>query len=173
MDLVQALPDLASCVSALAAAVAVGVGVRTYRRQTNAQMFVEYTRRFHEVMALFPADSRGARLDLDTALPPESDELTLAVLRYLNLSSEEYYLYRRGYLAKDVWTIWEAEIDRTLQSPLFRREWPRLRNEFISFSEFSRYVEALLAPGRGDGQKVEARRLAEPAPPLVRAAQYD
>jgi hypothetical protein len=63
------------------------------------------------------------------------------VLRYLNLSSEEYYLFKRGYLRADVWRIWEGEMVRTLRSPLLRREWTKLASEFVSYPEFSTYVE--------------------------------
>ena len=93
-------------------------GVRVYRRQMNAQLFLEFTRRYDEVMRTYPEDTRSARLDSSQAPSSQSDELTAAVLRYLNLCSEEFYLRQRRYLAKDIWTIWEAEIQRTLQSPL-------------------------------------------------------
>jgi hypothetical protein len=64
-----------------------------------------------------------------------------AVLRYLNLCSEEFYLCRCGYLAREVWDIWEAELDRTLWSPIVRREWPELKREFAAYPEFAAYVD--------------------------------
>lgn len=140
MDL-KTVADIATFVSALAAFVAILVGIRTYKRQTNAQVFLEYTARYENVMALFPADARRARLDLDGEPPGPSDELSLAVLRYLNLCSEEFYLCRRRYLARDVWSIWEAELKRTLRSPLLLREWKSLRREFQSYPEFLEYVD--------------------------------
>jgi hypothetical protein len=82
-------------------------------------------------------------------------ELTLCVLRYLNLSSEEFYLYRRGYLRREVWDIWEGELLRTLRSPLLRREWKTLRHEFISYPEFSRYVDD--AQGREESPAPDER----------------
>src|SRR5205085_11922367 len=88
-----------------------------------------------------PVDAWAARFELDTALPAPSKELTLCVLRYLNLSSEEFYLYRGGYLRRDVWVMWEGELKRTLRSPLLAREWRTLKSEFVSYPEFARYVE--------------------------------
>src|SRR5438105_8667813 len=126
---------------ALFTAAGVVTGVLFYWRQCNAQIFLEYTKRYDEVMNKFPADARRTRLDLFAEPPPESEELTLAVLRYLNLSSEEYYLCARGYLSKHVWQIWEAELKRTLCSPLVMREWKKLRTEFLTYAEFLEYVE--------------------------------
>ncbi len=63
------------------------------------------------------------------------------MLRYLNLCSEEFYLYKKKYLSSHIWRIWEAELKRTLSSPLVLREWAGLREEFRSYPEFLEYVE--------------------------------
>lgn len=134
--------QFAAFLSAFVALVALGSGLRTYRRQANAQVFLEYTGRYQRTMESFPSSARRARFDLEAPPPPPSEDLTLAVLRYLNLCSEEFYLCTRGYLSKDVWAIWEAELRRTLRSPLVRREWQSLRGEFESYPEFVQYVDA-------------------------------
>lgn len=117
------------------------VAIRVYRRQCNVQVFLEYTKRYTEIMNAFPVEGRKARLDSFGEAPPQTDELSLAVLRYLNLCSEEFHLCKRKYLSKDVWRIWEAELRRSLASTLIRREWTRLRDEFQSYPEFVEYVE--------------------------------
>lgn len=119
---------------------------RVHNRQSNAQIFLEYTGRYERIMSDFPPDAFKARLDLDQALPEPNATLSLAALRYLNMCSEEYYLWRRGYLNTEVWTIWEAELQRTLRSPLILREWRDLSSEFESYPEFVRYVAAVQTP---------------------------
>ena len=128
MDIEQ-IVQLATLVSALIAAIGLIVGIVVYRRQSNAQVFLEYTKRYAQVMDRFPGDARKAKLDLDAAPPPESEDLTYAALCYLNLCSEEYYLCKTGYLSKAIWRIWEDELKRTLRSPLFRREWIKVKRE--------------------------------------------
>jgi hypothetical protein len=56
------------------------------------------------------------------------------------LCGEEYYLYKKGWLNKGIWKIWEAELIRTLQTPLFIREWEKLSSEFEAYSAFKEYV---------------------------------
>jgi hypothetical protein len=124
------------------------VAIRVYRRQCNVQVFLEYTKRYAEIMNMFPVEGRKARLDIFAEAPPKSDELSLAVLRYLNLCSEEFHLCKEKYLSKDVWKIWEAELRRTLASTLVRREWTRLREEFQSYPEFVKYVDKAQAETR-------------------------
>jgi hypothetical protein len=111
-------------------------GFYTYKKQSNIQIFLQYTKRYENIMDSFPEDARFYRLNSDKELPPESNELTIAVLKYINLCSEEYYLRESGQLSKKVWNIWKDELERTLQSNLVRREWPKLKGEYYSYKRF-------------------------------------
>jgi hypothetical protein len=116
------------------------VSVNNYRRQINVQILMKYTERYERILDQFPVDALPARFD-NNVLPPQSAQLTMCVLKYLNLCSEEFYLTTHGYLSKSLWSIWEADLKRVISSPLVRREWPTLRAEFLSHHEFVEYVE--------------------------------
>ena len=65
-------------VSAMIAAASLTIGVVTFRRevekhqdQRNAQLFLEFTKRFEEVMQSFPQNAWTARLDIEKAPPAE------------------------------------------------------------------------------------------------------
>ena len=128
--------------------IAVGVialiwGIVSYKNQMNAQLFLEFTKRFEEVMQSFPKNTWPSRLNIEGKPPPKSKALSLSALRYLNLCSEEYYLYKKHWLHKEIWKIWENELIRTLQTPLFIREWKTLAGEFESYPEFKEYVDKI------------------------------
>jgi hypothetical protein len=114
--------------------------INNYRRQMNAEILMKYTERYERILDQFPQDALIARFDA-RVLPPQSPQLRLCVLKYLNLCSEEYYLTRHGYLAESVWRIWEGDLKRIIGSPLLKREWPVLRAEFESHQDFLQYVE--------------------------------
>ena len=118
--------------------------INNYRRQMNTQIFMKYTDRYERILEQFPQDALAARFDA-RVLPPQSPQLRLCVLKYLNLCSEEYYLTRHGYLAESLWRIWEGDLKRIIGSPLLQREWPSLRTEFLSHQEFLEYVERVQA----------------------------
>lgn len=130
-----------SPLSLMVGAMGVAWAVRSHQKQLEAQLFLTLTERYETVMCAFPANAFATRFCTEEALPPESDALTLAVLRYLNLCSEEFYLWRRGYLSKRLWGIWRAELERMLQTPWLMREWDKLKNEFVSYPEFRTFVE--------------------------------
>jgi hypothetical protein len=140
MDLEFAI-QMGTLISAIAGILTLFIGIRIYKRQTNTQIFLEYTKRYNEIMESFPPEARPARLSLEDKMPDQSEGLSISILRYLNLCSEEYYLCERGYLSKELWGIWEDELKRTLNSPLFVREWEGLRNEFLSYPEFLEFVD--------------------------------
>jgi hypothetical protein len=143
------LVQIGTLISAFLMVVGLVIGVLIYRRQMNAQLFLEYTKRYEDIMNAFPADARDARLKIGCDTPKESEELTLVILRYLNLSSEEFYLCKNRYLSRKIWRIWEDELLRTLRAPLLMREWPKLKHEFESYPAFSAYVKNAQAKGIG------------------------
>lgn len=141
--------DIATFVTSLLGLIGVVIAIFTiksnsdlHRRQMNAEVFMKYAERYEQIMSCFPEDAFRARFSLGEELPPPSAQLTLAVLRYLNMSSEEFYLWKKEYVADEVWKIWEDELIRILQSPLLRREWQELESEFQSYPEFLEFVMA-------------------------------
>jgi hypothetical protein len=140
MTLEQAV-QIGTLISVAIAAIGLIFGVIVYSRQMNAQLLLEYTKRYEEIMSSLPSNARTARFDLFKEPPAPSEEITTVILRYLNMSSEEFYLQRKKYLSKPIWSIWEDELVRTLQSPLVKREWDILKVEFKSYPEFYEYVE--------------------------------
>jgi hypothetical protein len=127
-------------ISGIIGVLAIINAFNNYRRQINAGIFMKYTERYEHILEQFPEDSLPARFDAKV-VPPQSPQLRLCVLKYLNRCSEEYYLVKHGYLAKSVWNIWEEDLKRIIGSPLLQREWCSLRQEFLAHQDFLEYVE--------------------------------
>lgn len=138
--------ELATLASLIITAFGVRWGVKTYRGQMNAQLFLAFTGRYENLMCNAPAEFRSWRLSSDSTLPEVTQDVRRSMLSYLNLCSEEYYLWRNGYLEQAIWCIWRDELERTLRSELFRREWPKLRDEFQSYGHFCEFVDRAQAP---------------------------
>jgi hypothetical protein len=135
--------DTINVIGSIATALGVAFGVLVYRRQMNAQLFLDYTKRFDELMRA----NDGSNDDFGTVMESRQPGATgpghaTLLRRYLNLCSEEFYLWRRGYLSTGIWAIWEREIVRTLRKPGLREWWKAERNQFASFKEFAEYVDA-------------------------------
>src|SRR6266404_1232643 len=103
--------------------VGVFVALLNQRQQLNAQMFIEFSRRFQELLRLFPTEAWLANHNPSQPLPPSSQELTDCTLYCLQFIGDVYHLHKGGYISKNLWRLWESEIKRTLAGPVFRREW--------------------------------------------------
>lgn len=138
----QLVLQFATLVSVVVGFLGLIITINNYRRQMTVQILMKYTEPYERIMADFPPTAFLARFD-SSVVPSEDPKLTLCVLRYLNLCSEEYYLTKHGFLAEDLWRIWEGDLRRMIASPMLRREWNSLRDEFVSHQEFLEYVEGV------------------------------
>lgn len=141
MDIATLITSLLTLLGVIVAIVTIKSSSNLHRRQMNAEVFMKYAERYEQIMSSFPENAFRARFSMSEELPPPSEKLTLAILKYLNLSSEEFYLWQKKYVDDEVWKIWEHELIRMLQSPLIRREWQELESEFKSYPEFFNFVE--------------------------------
>lgn len=140
-ELVQAGPLVLGCVG-------IWVALLNQRRQLNAQMYIEISGRFQELLRLFPTEAWLANRIHAQHLPPSSQELTECTLYCLQLVAEVYQLHKSGYISKSLWVLWEREIKHILSGPVFQREWERLAADFDHNPEFLRYIDTVMRSKR-------------------------
>jgi len=124
--------------------VAIYVALINQRRQLNAQMFIEFSRRFQELLRLFPTEAWLANRSPQESLPPSSRELRDCTLYTIQFVADVYHLHKGGYISKRLWMLWEREIKRTLMGPIVRREWVAVAAEFAHNDAFLRYINGLM-----------------------------
>jgi hypothetical protein len=139
----EILVQLGQVGTLLIGTLGIGVALRNQRRQLNAQMFIEFSRRFEELLRLFPTEAWLANRNPGQPLPPPSQELTDCTLYCFQFIADVYYLHKGGYVSRQLWLIWEREIKRTLRGPLFEREWGTLAPEFSHDHGFIQYIDGL------------------------------
>jgi hypothetical protein len=110
--------------------VGIGVALINQRRQLNAQMFIEFSKRFEELLRLFPTEAWLANRRPHQELPPCSTEITECTLYCIQFVADVYHLHEAGYISNRLWSLWEREIKRTLRGPLFVREWSAWQPNF-------------------------------------------
>ena len=123
--------------------ISILVKISSHRRQINASLFIEYAKRYDDIIISFPKDVWTRRFEGGDRIPEESDEITINTFRFLHFLAGAYYFHKKGYFEKDAWQYWESGIIKILRSPLFRREWRRFSNENLLSPEFRAYVEAI------------------------------
>ena len=120
------------------------VALRNQHRQLNAHTFIEFSKRFQELLRLFPTEAWLANRNPSKPMPPSTQEITDCTLYAMQLIFDVYRIHRAGYLAKRMWKIWEKEIRKTITGPIFRREWQEVSAEFSHTPEFVAYIDKIL-----------------------------
>jgi hypothetical protein len=103
-------------------------------------MFIEFSKRFEDLLKLFPTEAWLANRRHDQELPPPSTEITECTLYCIQFVADVYHLHRAGYISRHLWRLWEREIRRTLKGPLFVREWNTIAVEFSHDKDFLDYM---------------------------------
>jgi hypothetical protein len=137
--------QLAQLSTILVGFLGVGVTLRNHRRQMHAQMFIEFSSRFHDVLRALPLQtmiSNGAPAE---SVPPQSESLTRSCLQCFHVIAEIHHLHRTGYIPQDLWRPCQRVIKRSIRSPLLRREWQNLEPAFEHNPELCRFIHALIA----------------------------
>jgi hypothetical protein len=124
----------------------VWVAMFNQRKQLNAQMFIEVSGRFQELLRLFPTEAWLANRNPRQPLPPRNREITDCTLYCFQLIADVYHVHQGGYVSKKLWSAWEREIRHILEGRIFRREWEGLAVEFSHNSDFMNYINALMTP---------------------------
>src|SRR5580700_7549758 len=141
--LADILAQLGQVGTLVVASLGIFVALRNQHRQLNAQMFIEFSGRFQELLRLFPTEAWLANLNPSQPLPPSSQELTDCTLYCIQFIADAYHLHKGGFISKSIWTLWEREIKRTLRGPVFRREWAGVAAEFSHDANFLQYIYTL------------------------------
>jgi len=128
--------------------VGICVALVNQHRQLNAQMFIEFSGRFQELLRLFPTEAWLANRNPSQLLPPRSQELTECTLYCMQFIADVYQLHKSGYISRSLWTLWEREIKRTLTGRVLQREWEAVSVEFTHNYDFLQYINTLMRSGR-------------------------
>ncbi len=143
---VDSLVQLSQVGTLVLGSLGVWVAMINQRRQLNAQMFIEMSGRFQELLRLFPTEAWLANRNSSQPLPARSQEITDCTLYCFQLIADVYQLRQGRYISNKLWSAWEREIKHTLAGRIFQREWEGLEVEFSHNEQFLRYISALMRP---------------------------
>jgi len=137
--------------------VGVVVTLRSHHRQMHAQLFIEFSSRFHHVLGALPAQTWTPGT-AGQEIPPRSEVLTKSCLQCFHIIADLHHLHKGGYISRDLWKPWQQGMRRTMQGPVMRREWLAMEEAFNHSPEFCRYMDELMhgAPPTVDGKSCRA-----------------
>lgn len=122
--------------------VAIGLGVRQYKRSVQLQTFSDFTHRYDDIITSLPA-SFGAKLFTVDEKLFDDPAAVRAAHRYFNLCSEEFYLHSKKYVDNKIWDQWKREIEKNVNSPFFERHKETILLNQSDYPDFANFLQSL------------------------------
>ena len=135
---------IGNLISAFAAIVAISALIiqsRSTRKQVKLQNFIEYTKRYQEIILHFPETINKADFEL-AELKKDEYKNTMRFMRaYFDLCFEEYTLHNKKYIDKDFWSIWEEGMKYAFSKSAFKQAWSLIKKDTKFGNDFENFVE--------------------------------
>ena len=127
MDINQGIQILLALLYAISIVVMMWVSHRElrntyqlYQKQSEQSFFSEYTRRYQDIILSMPAEVYVGNAPVDAN--------TLRYLQiYFDLCSEEYHLYKNGFIPADIWKNWKEGMQIATKTELYRHCWNKIK----------------------------------------------
>lgn len=116
-----------------------------FSKQLKLSFFSDYTKRYQEIVLHFPENINENDFDYET-LSPEVKEKTLRYMRaYFDLCSEEYFLWKDGYIDDKVWEEWKSGIEYAMSKTAFQKAWnDYIKVSTIYYKDFTDFINSIL-----------------------------
>ncbi|AKU95623.1 hypothetical protein AKJ09_02287 [Labilithrix luteola] len=118
--------------------------VFSFRRRTNAAIYLDLSDRLQKLYRAVPTTSRAAYLVGKEPGGVPSEIAAVEVLDFLHLMHSAFTLHATGYFSGRLWVAFRTEAERGLRLPVVQASWPLLREEFQSSPGFVNHVERAL-----------------------------
>jgi hypothetical protein len=150
------LITIASVAAVLVSALAIAAGLKSVRDQLRVTVFLTYTDRYARIMKAIPFEARQPGSSYRLASRPDNERIRVlgAFREYLNLCSEEKWLYEHRKIDRATWDMWVNTMQMVALFPCFPEAWQALGFEYDCYNEFQEFVtERLLPRSDASGQK--------------------
>lgn len=130
--------------TALVAIFSLIIQSRSTRKQLKLQNFIEYTKRYQEIVLNYPENINSQDFLIDEIEPEELKNKTMRYMRaYVDLCFEEYTLHKKGFIDEDLWSIWKGGMETAFSKPAFRQAWSLIQQDTEYGPEFQRFANDL------------------------------
>jgi hypothetical protein len=135
------IPNIISFIMALIAVIALVVQNRAAAKQVRLQNFIEYTKRYQDIILNFPETINESTFMLDTL----SEDVRAKTMRYMracfDLCYEEFVLHEKKFIYDEFWEIWKDGMKAAFGKHAFKEAWQKISKDTSFSSQFVDFVK--------------------------------
>jgi hypothetical protein len=133
--------NLISSFTAVVAIIGLIYQSHTTRKQVKLQNFIEYTKRYQEIILNFPENINEQDFTFEAISSNEERNKTMRYMRaYFDLCFEEYTLHKKKFIDDDLWSIWNGGMKVAFSKPAFQKAWELILKDTKFGSDFETFI---------------------------------
>jgi hypothetical protein len=114
---------------------------RILNNQMKLNFFADYTKRYQEIVLNLPENINDPMFDFNN-LSIDIKSKTIRYMRvYFDLCSEEYDLWKAGYIEDRIWYNWKEGIKFAFSKKAFKDAWTIIKLDSIYYPEFTEFIK--------------------------------
>jgi len=138
-----ALKDCIAAAGVVATVAGIVAAVRVSRfksrKHCDQQYFIEYSKRYQELVSQAPGDIRDPNFRL---VGRQDYDLVLRFTHaYLDMCFEQWFLGRQGWVSARLWSLWRKGMESAFSRPAFQQAWRVMRVDKKCDKDFLLFVE--------------------------------
>lgn len=132
--------NIITFITAIVAIVALILQSRSTRKQIKLQNFIEYTKRYQEILLHFPENVNETDFSFEKMDKIERDKTLRYMRAYYDLCFEEFMLHKKGFIDNDLWEIWKSGMKFAFSKTAFKKAWSIIKQDTSFSPEFEQFV---------------------------------
>ena len=133
--------NIISIVAVLIALMGLIYQSRSTQKQVKLQNFIEYTKRYQEIILNFPENINEQSFDFDAMEIKEKARAMRYMRAYFDLCFEEFILHEKEFIDDDLWSIWKSGMEMAYSKSAFKQAWAMIKNDTKFSEKFELFVE--------------------------------
>jgi hypothetical protein len=110
------------------------------RDQLRLQQYIEYTKRYQEIVLSFPESINEASFLLENLPRDERDKTMRHMRAYFDLCFEEWDLKNKKLVDQKFWDLWKGGMEFAFSKPSFQQAWKIIETDSRFGPEFEAFV---------------------------------
>lgn len=108
------------------------------KQKAQQAIFTTYSERYARIMSLIVKTySKIGEEDFNKENAEQREQLA----EFFLLFSEQYTLYKKGLLEKEVWEMWEQNLNRQMKSGFFCQAWCYIESQIEFSQDYTDYLD--------------------------------
>lgn len=118
--------------------------LKIFNEQLKLNFFADYTKRYQEIILNFPENINQQDFNYQNLSETDKNKVLRYMRVYFDLCSEEYDLFRAGYISERVWKNWKEGIEFAFSKKAFIDAWDIIKMDTIYYHEFTNWINKVL-----------------------------